>query len=389
MTATVWCEVGPALIRAWQGGAGEYVLADPVLSEAALAGVDDPLTLVDGRPVATDDVWREALAPLLDDAEAAVLVHPSWWPAARVEAVTRVATGCTEVVESMSRGEALVRRFPGALVVEIAPHLVLTLDGEHPVGVESRSAAPGLVADAVVRRATGRSSVWVDAPAGVPGAAELAAMITAGMRTAGTPARIADGLQLAKPTTELANMSDGAPVERRWRTPTAVAAVAVLLGGIATMALGVPGVPGPAPPTVALVEGRVTARIPVDWVVRHVTAGPGSVRVEVASPHHAGALLHVTQARVPTDDLAATAAALRTALDGQPPGAFVDFNPTDRRAGRMAVTYREIRSGHDITWTVVVDGGVRIGIGCQAAPGRRADIDTVCDEAVRTARAIA
>lgn len=388
MTATVWCEVGPALIRAWQGGAGEYVLADPVLSEAALAGVDDPLTLVDGRPVATDDVWREALAPLLDDAEAAVLVHPSWWPAARVEAVTRVATGCTEAVESMSRREALTRRFPGTLVVEIAPHLVLTLDGEHPAGAESRSGAAGLVAEAVIRRAAGRSSVWVDAPAGVPGAAELAAMIAAGLHTAGTPARIADGLQLPGSTTELVSISDGAPVERRW-PPTAVAVVAVLLSGIAAMALGVPGAPGPAPPTTALVEGRVTARIPVDWVARHVTAGPGSVRVEVASPHHAGALLHVTQARVPTDDLAATAVALRAALDGQPPGVFVDFNPTDRRAGRMAVTYREVRSGHDITWTVVVDGGVRIGIGCQAAPGRRADIDTVCDEAVRTARAIA
>jgi type VII secretion-associated protein (TIGR03931 family) len=111
--------------------------------------------------------------------------------------------------------------------------------------------------------------------------------------------------------------------------------------------------------------------------------------VEVASPHHAGALLHVTQARVPTDDLAATAAVLRTALDAQPPGVFVDFNPSDRRAGRMAVTYREVRSGHDITWTVVVDGGMRIGIGCQAPPGRRGDIDAVCDEAVRTARAIA
>ena len=389
MTATVWCEVGPALIRASRGGAGEYVLADPVLSEAALAGLDDPLTLVDGRAVTTDDVWSEVLTSLLGDAKAVVLVHPSWWPAARVEVVTRIATGCTEVVESMSRCEALVRRSPGALVVEIAPHLVLTLDGEHPAAAESRSAAPGLVAEAVVRRAAASPSVWVDAPAGVPGAAELAAVVTAGLHAAGTPARIADELQLHRPTTKLTHTFDGAPVTRRWRTPTALAAVAVLLGGLAAVAVGVPGAPRPAPPTTTLVEGRVTARIPADWVVRHVTAGPGSVRVEVASPHHPGALLHVTQARVPTDDLAATAAALRTALDAQPPGVFVDFNPTDRRAGRMAVTYREIRSGHDITWTVVVDAGVRIGIGCQAAPGRRADIDTVCDEAVRTARAIA
>jgi type VII secretion-associated protein (TIGR03931 family) len=289
----------------------------------------------------------------------------------------------------MSRCEVLQRRFPGALIVEIAPHLVLTLHEGRPVGAESRSAAPGLVAEAVTRRVAGSSSVWVDGPAGVPGAAELAAMITAALHTAGTPARIADGRQLRRTTTELANPGDDKPGERRWRTAAAAAAVAVGLGGIAATALWGPGAPRPEPPTTALVEGRVTTRIPVDWVVRHVTVGPGSARVEVASPHHAGALLHVTQARVPTDDLAATAAALRTALDAQPPGVFVDFNPSDRRAGRMAVTYREVRSGHDITWTVVVDGGMRIGIGCQAPPGRRGDIDAVCDEAVRTARAIA
>lgn len=389
MTETVWCEVGPALIRAWRGEAGEQVHADAVLAEAALAGLDDPLTLLDGRAVATDEVWREALAPLLGDADAAVLVHPSWWPPARVEAVARAAAGFTHVVESISRCEALVRRFAAKRVVEIAPHLVLTLDAGHPVGAERRSAAPGLVAEAVTRHVAGSSSVWVDAPAAVPGAAELAAMIVEGLHTAGTSARIADVRQLRKATTELVVPSDDAPVARRWRTPTAAAAVAVLLGGIAAAVLWVPRAAHPGPPTTALVEGRVTTRIPADWVVRRVTIGPGSARVEVASPHHAGALLHVTQARVPTDDLAATAAALRTALDAQPPGVFVDFNPSGRRAGRAAVTYREVRSGHDITWTVVVDGGVRIGIGCQAASGRRADIDTVCDEAVRTARAIA
>lgn len=384
----MWCEVGPALIRARRGGAGECALADPALAEAALAGMDDPLTLVDGRAVATEEVWSEALAPLLGGADAAVLVHPSWWPPTRVEAVTRSAARFT-TVESMSRCEALQRRFPDALVVEIAPHLVLTLNQGRPVCAESRSAAPVLVAEAVTQRAAGGSSVWVDAPSGVPGAAELAAMIVAGLRTAGTSARIADGRQLCGTTSELMSPPDDAAGERRWLRTATAAAVAVALGGIGAAVPWGPGAPRPEPTTTALVEGRITTRIPVDWVVRHVTVGPGSARVEVASPHHAGALLHVTQARVPSDDLAATAVALRSALDAQPPGVFADFNPSDRRAGRMAVTYREVRSGHDITWTVVVDGGVRIGIGCQAAPGRRADIDAVCDEAVRTARAIA
>ena len=89
-----------------------------------------------------------------------------------------------------------------------------------------------------------------------------------------------------------------------------------------------------------------------------------------------GAILHITQSRVPTADLAATADALRSAAAAQPPGVFVDFRPDDRRAGRPAVTYREVRPGHDIRWTVVVAGRVRISIGCQSTP----------DNVVRTGR---
>ena len=111
-------------------------------------------------------------------------------------------------------------------------------------------------------------------------------------------------------------------------------------------------------------------QIPADWSVQRITGGPGSARVQVVSPVDPGAILHITQSRVPTADLAATADALRSAAEAQPPGVFVDFRPDDRRAGRPAVTYREVRPGHDIHWTVVVAGRVRISIGCQSTPGR-------------------
>ena len=97
-------------------------------------------------------------------------------------------------------------------------------------------------------------------------------------------------------------------------------------------------------------------------------------------------MLHLTQSRVPVPDLAATAAALRAAIDAEPAGTFVDFDPAGQRAGRPAVIYREVRPGRDIDWTVVVDADVRISIGCQSAPGRAAAVAAACDDAVRTAQ---
>ena len=99
-------------------------------------------------------------------------------------------------------------------------------------------------------------------------------------------------------------------------------------------------------------------------------------------------ILHITQSRVPTADLAATADTLRSAVEVQPPGVFVDFNPDDRRAGRPAVTYREVRPGHDIHWAVVVAGRMRISIGCQSAPGQAEHIEAACEQAIRSAREI-
>ena len=72
---------------------------------------------------------------------------------------------------------------------------------------------------------------------------------------------------------------------------------------------------------------------------------------------------------------------VRAALDAEPPDVFVDFNPADQRSGRPAVTYREIRPGREIAWTVLLSGRVRIAIGCQRAPG-------ACAEAIASAREI-
>jgi len=52
------------------------------------------------------------------------------------------------------------------------------------------------------------------------------------------------------------------------------------------------------------------------------------------------------------------------------------------------VTYREIRQDHHIAWIVLVDGSLRIAVGCQSAPGHEEAVREVCDEAIRSAHAV-
>jgi type VII secretion-associated protein (TIGR03931 family) len=232
--------------------------------------------------------------------------------------------------------------------------------------------------------------VHVDAPVGVPGATALGFLIARRLRSAGKTARILDDryLQLAAQRSvrcRTAVSASAEPARRRGLPAGAVAGAAVITG----LALaGLLSQHRNGTPATELVEGRVAVRIPADWPVRRVTEGPGSARLEAVSPSDPGAVLHITQSPVPTDDLAATAKELQLAAQTQPPGVFIDFNAADRQAGRPAVTYREVRPGHDIRWTVVVTGRVRIGIGCQSAPGRSDDVAGACAQAISSAREI-
>jgi type VII secretion-associated protein (TIGR03931 family) len=108
----------------------------------------------------------------------------------------------------------------------------------------------------------------------------------------------------------------------------------------------------------------------------------------VRAPDNATAVL-VTQSRVPEGEtLSATSAMLRRALDDQQAGVFSQFKPDDRRADRTAVTYRELREGRQIDWAVFVDDAVRIGVGCQSAPGGELAVRYACAEAIRSAHAL-
>jgi type VII secretion-associated protein (TIGR03931 family) len=165
--------------------------------------------------------------------------------------------------------------------------------------------------------------------------------------------------------------------------------VAAMLGVFAMLAAGRHA--APAEDTVSttfLVEGNVTVEVPSQWPMQRVADGPGSPRVQVTSPSDPEVALHVTQSRVAIATLTATAESLQHAIDKEPTGVFVDFNPVDMNAGRPAVTYRETRPGHDVQWIVFVDRTIRISIGCQSRHGHQEAVRQVCELAVRSARAV-
>lgn len=391
-------EVGPVAIRRLCCGAAESGDA----GAAALEWVDDPVALLDDQPVGVPQLWCSVLEELICPVSAGsvLLIHPSWWPVHRIERI-RAAVGRADVTVR-SRAELLAR--PGVVLIEIAVGLVAVVAGE--TSAEPRLAPPGVVAAAVAGRVPSGASVVIDAPAGVPGAAELARLITGRLRAAG--ARVAP-VQVRvpgpeAPETRQAPAARQTPAARqapeRLRNPPAAPrriaphlAVAAALTLLAVGVLGAPRARDPEPSTV-LVEGRVALQVPADWPARRVTDGPGSARVEVVSPVDPQLMLHLTQVPIPDPSLAAVAEALDRAVrqaNAQGP-VFVDFNPTGTAAGRPAITYRELRPGHRIDWTVLVDGGIRIGIGCQrpddAGTPDAGLLGELCEQAVRSARAL-
>jgi type VII secretion-associated protein (TIGR03931 family) len=389
--------VGPVVVRSSHDTAVEH----SERATQALASIDDELALVEGQPVAVAALWREVLSST-SAGRAALLVFPSWWSDRRVETLREAARGIAGDVAVARRAVLLAQsasRRP-AVVVEIAESFVaLTRPPDvRPACIVSREGDPVAVADEVARLVTG-PPVVVDRADGVGGAADLGEMILARLRSRGLAATVIDDdrlLQVAEscapqagePQPAVGERKAAAAPRRARRSVTLAAGVAVT--GVLFVAVTVGGDPGAtAPRTALLIEGHVVVEVPATWSARRVTAGPGSARLQVSSPANPHAAVHVTQSPVPKDEtLQRTADTLRRALQAQPPGVFVDFDPGDRRGGRPAVTYREIRSGHDIRWTVLLDGDVRISVGCQSARGSESAVLEACERAISSARNI-
>ena len=398
-------EVGPSVIR--QLCCDGDTVADCEMVRAAFDSIDDAMALLDLRPVTVDSLWRLVLGSVdCGNSERAIVIHPSWWAPTRVDVVSAAAQSLAAEVVMRPRSWLLTQASTSesqreTVVVEIAEGFAV-IAGVAVVAL-TRRGEPRSVAEAVVRAIVDMTSsaaavVVIDAPSAVDGAGALATMIAEGVRRSGSmtavqvdEARLRELAAASVPGDESAcesNFADAAAHHHRrhWMLAVLVLLIVTVLG---VSALGRRAPPaGGGPQTTYLVEGHVALEVPAQWPVQRVVAGPGSARVQVTSPSDPEVALHVTQSRVAIESLGATAEFLKHAIDAEPTGVFVDFNPADRSVGRPAVTYREVRSRHDIRWTVWVDKAVRISIGCQSPHGHDDAVRQVCELAVRSARAL-
>lgn len=377
----------------------------------ALGAIDDRVALVGGRPVAVGSLWRAALRSLTcADCDGVLVVHPSWWPPARVDVVTRAATMPGVDALARPRSWLLARasdaRGEATVVVEVAERLVAITGAE--VAAIPRVADEHSVAEEVATVIAGDAHhpsavVLIDAPGTVAGGPTLAALIAGAVRGSGRAVVEIGDAELARsvpdevpaPPEAGAGAATG-DARSRARTVAGLAAAVVALTALPLAISG--GAPrrggGPPPatvlpvPTTLLVEGRVALTVPANWLAQRVVTGPGSARVQVTSPTDPEVALHVTQSPVPGETLGATAERLKRAIDAEATGVFVDFNPSGSSAGRPAVTYREVRGTHHVRWSVLLDGPVRISVGCQSRPGGEEAVREACEQAVRSAHAI-
>ena len=396
-TAVTVVEVGPAGVQVLRGPSAAR--PDEAMVSAVLDGIDDGVALFDERPVAVAALMRAVMSSILGDSrDPVVIVHPSWWSRARINLVVR-SSGVTRKVFAVSRSE--VARGAGLVgpVIEIAEEFVAV------AGPGLRVFGRGNIESvAAVAAESGQSGdVLLDAPAGIAGSAQTAEGLRVALAARGRSARDVD----------VAAIAGAVPARRRARGRVAaflaasgVLAALVLPDGRewvlpdgrewvlpdgrefvgAAVATLRPDGGAPAPAAVNLVEGRIVVEVPPRWNVERVRSGSGSRRVQVDSPTDADIALHITASYAPGSTLAQAAEVLGDAVAAQTPGVFVGFRPAVEVAGRPAVTYREVRAGRVVDWSVVLSGSTRIGIGCQSAPDRTEVVRGACEQAIRTAR---
>ena len=384
-TAITVVEVGPASVRVLGGpSAGE---PDEAMVSAVLDGIDDAVALFDERPVVVAELMRAVMSSILVASPGpVVIVHPSWWSRARIDLVVQ-SSGAARKVVALSRSEVVRAAGHAGTLIEIAGEFVAVAGpGLRVFGrgnIESIAAAAAEV---------GRSGdVLLDAPAAIPGSAQTAEQLRVALAARGRSARDVD----------VAALADAAPSRRRVGGPVAALLAAslvlaapvlpdgrelVLPDGRERVATPRPEVGAPDPAAVSLVEGRIVVAVPLHWHVERVRSGSGSRRVQVGSPVDPDIALHITASYAPDSTLEQAAEVLGDAVADQTPGVFVGFRPAVEVAGRPAVTYREVRAGRVVDWSVVLSGSTRIGIGCQSAPDRTEVVRAVCEQAIRTAR---
>ena len=390
-------EVGPGTVRGPNN-------ARPELIWAALEFIDDNIALLNEHPVTLREVWDEVMRTVAGGAvvDTVVLVCPAWWSASRIDRVRAAARTVAPAVLVLERTPVLRAGISDkrSTIVEIAPEFVVITRPGARAAVVPRSDDAADLANGVAAAVGASATVLVDPPTGVGDAKWLGAAIADRLRARGISVMFTDEESVRVEAAALrsrqhgqsAGIAEARPRFHRHRRGTAVlvgvVSAAALCGGFA-MRDGTADSRGAGMPMTLLVEGRVAVMVPAVWTARRITSGPGSARVQIVSPSDADIVLHVTQTPdVSGMTLAATADSLRAAMDEEPDDIFVDFNAFDHRAGKAAVTYREVRPDHHVAWVVLIDGAVRIAVGCQSAPGREHLVRAACDQAIGSAHAV-
>lgn len=372
MTETV-LEVGPRRICGPNSIPFEWV-------STALECIDDDIALLDDRPVAVQELWQDVMRTAAgEEAGTLVVICPTWWPSARTGRVREAAGAVAEDVVVLQRTELLcaVAAPRRPTIVELAGDLVVVTHPNARAIVVAHHGDAATTAEAVVSAVGASPVVLIDAPD---------AAIIGRLRRDGIEVVEADEDALRREAVRSRRIAAPPADARRGQRPWVAV---VLVGAAAIAASALLGGTTEGSPTAWLVEGRVGMVVPADWAVQYVTTGPGSARVQIASLSRGDVAVHLTQSiGMPDERLEVTATVLRAALDAETPGVFVDFNAADRRADRNAVTYREVRADHTVAWAVLVDGRVRIAIGCQSPTGQEHLVLQACEQAIRSAHAV-
>lgn len=215
-------EIGPAAVR--RLAPLPVVGADTAMTAAALAAVDDPVALLEERPVDSGALWRSIIGSMVDSRSTRLtLVVPSWWSQLRVGRVVDAAATVAADVVVRPRWRLLASGTDADAVIELAVEF-MSVSAGGSMSVLDRACTPEAVARAAIRASPATGTVVIDAPVEVPGAAEAAARIRSALENLGRSVAIL-------PITDVvpAAPTDPAPtVPRRPALSPAVGAAAVV-----------------------------------------------------------------------------------------------------------------------------------------------------------------
>jgi type VII secretion-associated protein (TIGR03931 family) len=128
--------------------------------------------------------------------------------------------------------------------------------------------------------------------------------------------------------------------------------------------------------------GRASVAVPRGW--RERSGRVDAARVELVPEKAAAArILVVTQELTPGADLEAVAHTLRLRTEERPE----TFTALERGVvdGRPGLLYREKPDPDtEVRWSVFVEDGLQVSVGCQISPERWRDLAGPCEQAVRS-----